>query len=231
MLLLVILSIILCVCRGFSPGAHRGFIARRRTFTLHLAPLDDFSLLVNAVSTMTKEDARNFEIIKLFAPAAIPFIFITSFTAILFRTIETQDKSTKESIAVTKEQIVASEKSIKESIAVTKEQIVASDKSNKELIAVTKEQIVASDKSNKELIAVIDKSNKDAAIVTKEQIVASEKSTKELIAVIDKSNKDAAIATNNLIMSNKNDAQRQIDAFEEKFNHFYNDVRSNMKNN
>ena len=51
-------------------------IARRRTFTLHLAPLDDFSLLVNAVSTMTEEDARNFEIIKLFAPAAIPFIFI-----------------------------------------------------------------------------------------------------------------------------------------------------------
>jgi hypothetical protein len=166
MLLLVVLSIILCVCRGFSPGAHRGFIARRRTFTLHLAPLDDFSLLVNAVSTMTKEDARNFEIIKLFAPAAIPFIFITSFTAILFRTIETQDKSTKESIAV-----------------------------------------------------------------TKEQIVASEKSTKELIAVIDKSNKDAIMATNNLIISNKNDAQRQIDAFEEKFNHFYNDVRSNMKNN
>jgi hypothetical protein len=184
MLLLVVLSIILCVCRGFSPGAHRGFIARRRTFTLHLAPLDDFSLLVNAVSTMTKEDARNFEIIKLFAPAAIPFIFITSFTAILFRTIETQDKSTKESIAVTKEQIVASEKSTKESIA-----------------------------------------------VTKEQIVASEKSTKELIVVIDKSNKDAIMATNNLIISNKNDAQRQIDAFEEKFNHFYNDVRSNMKNN
>ena len=115
---------------------------------------------------MTEEDARNFEIIKLFAPAAIPFIFTTSFTAILFRTIETQEKSTKESIAV-----------------------------------------------------------------TKEQIVASDKSTKELIAVIDKSNKDAIMATNNLIMSNKNDAQRQIDAFEEKFNHFYNDVRSNMKNN
>ena len=199
MLLLVVLSIILCVCRGFSPGAHRGFIARRRTFTLHLAPLDDFSLLVNAVSTMTEEDARNFEIIKLFAPAAIPFIFITSFTAILFRTIETQDKSTKESIAVTKEQIVASQK------------------------------------STKELIAVIDKSNKDAAIATristKEQIVASDKSNKELMVVIDKSNKDAIMATNNLIISNKNDAQRQIDAFEEKFNHFYNDVRSNMKNN
>jgi hypothetical protein len=195
MLLLVVLSIILCVCRGFSPGAHRGFIARRRTFTLHLAPFDDFSLLVNAVSTMTEEDARNFEIIKLFAPAAIPFIFITSFSAILFRTIETQEKSTKESIAVTKEQIVASEK------------------------------------STKELIAVIDKSNKDAAIATKEQIVASDKSNKELIAVIDKSNKDAIMATNNLIMSNKNDAQRQIDAFEERFNHFYNDVRSNMKNN
>ena len=177
MLLLVVLSIILCVCRGFSPGAHRGFIARRRTFTLHLAPLDDFSLLVNAVSTMTEEDARNFEIIKLFAPAAIPFIFITSSTAILFRTIETQEKSTKESIAV------------------------------------------------------IDKSNKESIAVTKEQIVASEKSTKELIAVIDKSNKDAIMATNNLIMSNKNDAQRQIDAFEEKFNHFCNDVRSNMKNN
>ena len=137
---------------------------------------------------MTKEDARNFEIIKLFAPAAIPFIFITSFTAILFRTIETQDKSTKELIAVI-------------------------DKSNKELI-------VASEKSTKESIAV-----------TKEQIVASEKSTKELIVVIDKSNKDAIMATNNLIISNKNDAQRQIDAFEEKFNHFYNDVRSNMKNN
>ncbi len=202
MLLLVVLSIILCVCRGFSPGAHRGFIARRRTFTLHLAPLDDFSLLVNAVSTMTEEDARNFEIIKLFAPDAIPFIFITSFTAILFKSMETQDKSTKESISVTKEQIVASEKSIKELIAVV-------DKSNKDTIIATKEQIVASEKSTKELIAV-----------TKEQIIA-----------LDKSNRDAIMATNNLIISNKNDAQRQIDAFEEKFNHFYNDLRSNMKNN
>ena len=194
MLLVVVLSIILCVCHGFSPGAHRGFIARRRKFTLHLAPLDDFSLLVNAVSTMTEEDARNFEIIKLFAPAAIPFIFTTSFTAILFRTIETQEKSTKESIAVTKEQIVASEKSIKELIAVI-------EKSNKDAVIATKEQILASEKSTKESIAV-----------TREQIVAS-----------DKSNKDA-------IMSNKNDVQRQIDAFEEKFNHFYNDVLSSMKN-
>jgi phosphoglycerate-specific signal transduction histidine kinase len=50
---------------------------------------------------------------------------------------------------------------------------------------------------------------------------------------MDKSNKDAIIimTTNNLIISNRIDVQRQINAFEEKFDHFYDDVRSNMKNN
>jgi len=96
MLVIFFLWITLSICRGFLPGAHRHVVPRRATL-VHFAPVDDFSLLVSAMS----EEDRNFEIIKLFAPAAIPFVFITALVAVLLKIIDVQDKKTEEAIKKT----------------------------------------------------------------------------------------------------------------------------------
>ena len=96
MLVIFFLWITLSICRGFLPGAHRHVVPRRATL-VHFAPVDDFSLLVSAMS----EEDRNFEIIKLFAPAVIPFVFITALVAVLLKIIDVQDKKTEEAIKKT----------------------------------------------------------------------------------------------------------------------------------
>ena len=121
MILVALLSVVVAVCHGFSFGAHRSIIARRVS-VVRSAQVDIPSFLI---SVMTEDDARNFEIIKLLTPAAIPVVFIAVYTTVLLKVIESNKESTEKSIALNKE-------STEKSIASNKELIV----SNKEIAEV-----------------------------------------------------------------------------------------------
>ena len=70
---------------------------------------------------MTEDDERNFEIIKLFAPYTIPFLFISAYTTVLLKLIESNKESTEKSIASNKESIASNKDSMEKSIASNKE--------------------------------------------------------------------------------------------------------------
>ena len=150
MILVALLSVVVAVCHGFSYGAQRSIIARRVS-VLRSAQVDISSFLI---SVMTEDDARNFEIIKLLAPAAIPAVFTAVYTTVLLKVIESNKESTEKSIALHKESMAKSEVQINALIESNKE-------STEKSIALNKESTEKSVASNKELIV----SNKEIAEV------------------------------------------------------------------
>ena len=151
MILVALLSVVVAVCHGFSYGAQRSIIARRVS-VVRSAQVDIPSFLI---SVMTEDDARNFEIIKLLTPAAIPVVFIAVYTTVLLKVIESNKESTEKSIALNKESMAKSEVQINALIESNKESTEKSIALNKESmeksIALNKESTEKSIASNKEI--------------------------------------------------------------------------------
>ena len=152
MLVVVLWSIVLGVCRGFSLDRHRRIA--RGSSTLHFAPVDAYSLLFS--DSMTVEDRK--EIARLFAPATVPVVFITAFTTVFSLYI----KGIKDTIIADKE---ATDKTIALNKESTDKTIAANKESTDKTIAANKESIEMLIASNKEIAEIQINALRDATDV------------------------------------------------------------------
>ena len=150
-IVILILSIVLSVCRGLPLVAQRR-IFQRRGVAVKSSLVNDFSLLFSAMT----EDERNFELLKLFAPSALPLVFIGAYTAILIVLIKSDKESTEKSIASNKE---STEKLIAFNKEISDQQI----KALHEAISFNKESLERYVSSNKESLERAISSNKEVA--------------------------------------------------------------------
>ena len=127
MLFTVMTLLTLAICHGFLHRTHHHCAMvkqrRRASTTVHTSPLND-DLSVFLLTAIMTEDERNFEILKLFAPAFIPFVFLTAFIGYILLQIQAIKDSTDKSIERNNN---ATDKLIQNNIAST-EKIIAKNK-------------------------------------------------------------------------------------------------------
>ncbi len=116
----------LAICHGFLHRTHHHCAIvkqrRRASTTVHTSPLNDLS--VSLLTAIMTEDERNFELLKLFAPAFIPFVFLTAFIGCTVAQIQAIKDSTDKSIERNNN---TTDKLIQNNIAST-EKIIAKNK-------------------------------------------------------------------------------------------------------